>query len=105
MGETVKLATTDGNQISAYVARPQSAGKAGLVVVQEIFGVNSHIRSVTDRFAGAGGLQHRAPQRFLGAAQLRLDLGQPIPKVAQTVRHLGQLLLAELAHAQFDLSD
>ena len=60
MGETVQLTTTDGEQISAYVARPPAGhdsptGKlAGLVIVQEIFGVNPHIRSVTDRFAGDG---------------------------------------------------
>ena len=54
MGETVSLKTSDDKQIAAYVARPAAAGKAGIVVVQEILGVNSHIRSVTDRFAAAG---------------------------------------------------
>lgn len=54
MGETVSLTTRDDKRISAYVARPGAAGKAGLVVVQEILGVNSHIRSVSDRFAAEG---------------------------------------------------
>lgn len=54
MGETVSLKTSDDKQIAAYVARPAAAGKAGIVVVQEILGVNSHIRSVTDRFAAVG---------------------------------------------------
>ncbi len=53
-GEKISLNTSDGKQISAYVARPAAAAAAGVVVVQEIFGVNSHIRSVTDRFASAG---------------------------------------------------
>lgn len=54
MGETISLKTADDKQISAYVARPAAGGKAGIVVVQEIFGVNSHIRSITDRLAEAG---------------------------------------------------
>ena len=60
MGETVQLTTTDGKQISAYVAHPSidparaTQNAAGLVIVQEIFGVNPHIRSVTDRFASDG---------------------------------------------------
>ncbi|MFT3754927.1 MAG: dienelactone hydrolase family protein [Pseudoxanthomonas sp.] len=53
-GEKIALHTSDGKQISAYVARPAAAATAGVVVVQEIFGVNSHIRSVTDRLASAG---------------------------------------------------
>lgn len=54
MGETVKLQAADGHQLDAYVARPQGEPMAGLVVVQEAFGVNSHIRSVTDGFAKDG---------------------------------------------------
>lgn len=54
MGETIPLRAAGGSSLSAYVARPAAVGKAGVVVVQEIFGVNSHIRSVTDRLAAAG---------------------------------------------------
>ena len=46
------LTTQDGKQISAY--RQGEGQDIGLVVLQEIFGVNSHIRSVVDRFAKAG---------------------------------------------------
>ncbi|WP_235499591.1 dienelactone hydrolase family protein [Frateuria sp. Soil773] len=46
---------TAGTQcIGAYLAQPQGRPKGGLVVIQEIFGVNAHIRSVADRFAEAG---------------------------------------------------
>ena len=54
MSEWVKLKASDGHELSAYVARPQSETKAALVVVQEIFGVNAHIRSVADGYAKDG---------------------------------------------------
>ena len=54
MGESVKLKANDGNELSAYVARPEGTPKGAVVVVQEIFGVNSHIRSVADGFAKEG---------------------------------------------------
>lgn len=54
MSETVKLKASDGHELDAYVAKPAGQPLGGLVVVQEIFGVNSHIRSVADRFAREG---------------------------------------------------
>jgi carboxymethylenebutenolidase len=53
MGEMIKLQATDGHLLSAYTAGPVEA-RHGLVVAQEIFGVNHHIRSVCDRFAEDG---------------------------------------------------
>ncbi len=53
MGSTITLTAADGHTLSAYVAGPDGATRA-LVVVQEIFGVNSHMRSVCDRFAAEG---------------------------------------------------
>jgi carboxymethylenebutenolidase len=54
MGETTSLRAGDGHELSAYVARPAGEPIAGLVVVQEIFGVNRHIRSVADGYARDG---------------------------------------------------
>jgi carboxymethylenebutenolidase len=54
MGEHVKLQASDGHELDAYVARPAGEPIAGLVVIQEAFGVNSHIRSVTDGWAKDG---------------------------------------------------
>jgi carboxymethylenebutenolidase len=54
MGEHGKLRAFDGLELDAYVARPAGEPIAGLVVVQEAFGVNRHIRSVTDGFAKDG---------------------------------------------------
>ena len=53
MGETIGLESADGHTFSAYRAGPDQA-RRGLVVVQEIFGVNGHIRNVCERFAAAG---------------------------------------------------
>jgi carboxymethylenebutenolidase len=49
----IELTAADGHTFQAYVAGGDDP-PAGIVVVQEIFGVNSHVRSVTDRLAGAG---------------------------------------------------
>jgi len=56
MSETpyVTLKAADGHELSAYVARPAVEAAGGLVVVQEIFGVNAHIRSVADGYAKDG---------------------------------------------------
>ncbi|MGA8617083.1 MAG: dienelactone hydrolase family protein [Candidatus Sulfotelmatobacter sp.] len=53
--ENVELAVADGTRMMAYVARPQQGGPhPGLLLFQEAFGVNHHIRSVSDRFAAEG---------------------------------------------------
>jgi carboxymethylenebutenolidase len=54
MGTTISLTASDGFELSAYRAEPEGPARGGVVVVQEIFGVNSHIRSVADRYAAAG---------------------------------------------------
>jgi len=54
MGEKIKLTASDGFELSGYLARADGAGKGAIVVVQEIFGVNAHIREICDRFAEAG---------------------------------------------------
>ena len=54
MSESIILHASDGHSLSAYVARPAGQPIAGLVIIQEIFGVNAHIRSVADGFANDG---------------------------------------------------
>ena len=54
MGTHLTLTSADTFQLGAYRADPQGAPKGAIVVIQEIFGVNSHIRSVCDRFAAEG---------------------------------------------------
>jgi carboxymethylenebutenolidase len=53
MSETI-LTAGDGHKLEAYVARPSGNPIAGLVVIQEIFGVNRHIRSIADSYAKDG---------------------------------------------------
>ncbi|HEY4163007.1 MAG TPA: dienelactone hydrolase family protein [Dongiaceae bacterium] len=54
MGKAIELKAKDGFTLGAYRADPTGTPKGGLVVIQEIFGVNKHIRSVCDRFAEQG---------------------------------------------------
>lgn len=54
MGEMITLTAEDGHRLAAYRATPAGTPRGALVVVQEIFGVNSHIRNVTDKFAADG---------------------------------------------------
>jgi carboxymethylenebutenolidase len=54
MGNFIELKAADGLAIQAYVAQPAGQPRGGVVVVQEIFGVNSHIRSVADGYAAQG---------------------------------------------------
>ena len=53
MGRMIELTAADGHTLGAYQAGPEDAG-SGLVIVQEIFGVNGHMRRVCDRFAAEG---------------------------------------------------
>ena len=53
MGELIQLRSKAG-EIGGYLATPKGAPKGGVVVIQEIFGVNPHIRAVTDKFASDG---------------------------------------------------
>jgi carboxymethylenebutenolidase len=50
----IRLTSTDGHEFDAYRANPSGPPRGAVVVIQEIFGVNSHIRSICDRLAAAG---------------------------------------------------
>jgi len=54
MGEFTPLMARDGHEFQAYLAAPAGRPCGAVVVIQEIFGINGHIRSVTDGFAAAG---------------------------------------------------
>jgi len=87
MGTFVTLTASDGFGLAAYRADPDGVPRAGLVVVQEIFGVNGHIRSVADRFAEHGYLAI-APALFdrvqrgveLGYTQADIEQGAAIAR-------------------------
>jgi carboxymethylenebutenolidase len=72
--EKVELAVADGTRMAAYVARPDKSGPhPGLLLFQEAFGVNHHIRNVCERFAAEGfvviapELFHRTAPGFEGS--------------------------------------
>jgi carboxymethylenebutenolidase len=81
--ETIPISSGD-TEILAYLAEPSRPGRFGaVVVIQEVFGVNSHIREVTERLAGAGyvaiapHIYHRqAPGFEVGYTQADLELGR-----------------------------
>jgi carboxymethylenebutenolidase len=73
MGKHIDLTAADGHKFSAYVAEPAGKPKGALIIVMEIFGVNSHIRKVTDDYAAAGYLAI-APA-FFDRVQRGLDVG------------------------------
>ena len=54
MGTKIELTATDGHKFDAYLAESSDPARGAIVLVQEIFGVNSHIRSVADDYAAQG---------------------------------------------------
>jgi len=73
MGRMIELTASDNRKLSAYRADPAGKPRGGLVVIQEIFGVNSHMKSVADGFAADGYLAI-APALF-DRVQSNVDLG------------------------------
>ena len=63
MGQQIELRAADGFALGAWESTPTGAPKGGVVVIQEIFGVNGHIRDVVDGYAAAG-YAAVAPQIF-----------------------------------------
>ncbi|NOX50082.1 MAG: dienelactone hydrolase family protein [Gammaproteobacteria bacterium] len=96
MGENISLAASGDFELGAYVAKPQGEAKGAVVVIQEIFGVNQHIREVTDGYASAGYFAI-APKIFdridkdieLGYAEE--DLGKGVQLAFQELDHATAL--------------
>jgi carboxymethylenebutenolidase len=80
MAEDIRLKSKAG-EIGAYLAKPAGAPKGGIVVIQEIFGVNQHIRKVTDSFA-AQGYVALAP-RFFDHLKPGIELGYTPDTIAE----------------------
>ena len=85
MGTMIKLSASDGFRLAAYRADPQGTPRGGLVVVQEIFGVNSHIRSVCDGYA-ADGYRAIAPALF-DREEKGVELGYTAADIARGREH------------------
>jgi carboxymethylenebutenolidase len=79
MGRMIQLKAADGHTLDAYVAEPSAKARGAVVVIQEIFGVNSHIKAVADGFAADGYLAI-APALF-DRVQRRYETGYSQPEV------------------------
>ena len=106
-GEMIKLVASDGQVLSAYRHLPDERPRAGLVVCQEVFGVNHHVRAVCDQFA-ARGFATVAPALFdriepgielsyreedlARGRELRTALGWdgPVKDVDAAIRHVAE---------------
>ncbi|MCZ0944773.1 MAG: dienelactone hydrolase family protein, partial [Gammaproteobacteria bacterium] len=73
MGHRIELRAADGFELGAWESTPSGTPKGGVVVIQEIFGVNGHIREVVDGYAEAG-YAAVAPQIF-DRAEPNVELG------------------------------
>jgi carboxymethylenebutenolidase len=81
MGKMIELIAADGHKLAAYRADPEGKPRGAIVVIQEIFGVNSHIQSVADGFAADGYLAI-APALF-DRVQRNVDLGYSPEDIAK----------------------
>ena len=94
MGQMIELVAADGFRLAGYRADPAGTPRGGLVVVQEIFGVNGHIRSVCDGYA-ADGYRAIAPALF-DRYQRGVDIGYTPEEIARG-RELKALATADAA--------
>jgi carboxymethylenebutenolidase len=105
LGQQFTLTTTDKHTLGAYRADPQGKAKGAIVVVQEIFGVNHHIRAVCDRLAGLG-YAAVAPAVFDRFVR-DFECGYTPDEIAHARSYLGNLnwdhMMADVAAAQENL--
>jgi carboxymethylenebutenolidase len=81
MGKMIELTAADGHKLAAYRADPSGKPRGAIVVIQEIFGVNSHIKQVADGYA-ADGYVAIAPAMF-DRAQRNFDVGYSPEDIAR----------------------
>jgi carboxymethylenebutenolidase len=107
MGKMIELIAADGFRLSAYRAEPEGGPRGGVVVAQEIFGVNSHIKSVCDGFAKDGYLAI-APALF-DRYERNVDIGYTADDIARgralKVKATTDAALQDIAAARDALSD
>lgn len=93
MGEHTTLMARDGHEFGAYLAAPQGTARGAVVVVQEIFGVNPHIRAVADGYASHGYLAI-APALF-DRVRRGIELGYSPPELQEGLGYMMQLQPAQ----------
>ena len=106
MGTKIRLKAADGHELEAYLAESSGPARGAIVLAQEIFGVNSHIRSVADDYASQG-FQVIAPALF-DRVQPKLELGYNPPDTAQGMKAAREIgmdaalldIAASIGHAR-----
>src|SRR6185295_8191299 len=83
MGEFIRLTAADRFSAGAYIAKPAGKARGGLVVIQEIFGVNAHMKRVADGYAADG--YHVVAPALFDRAERNVDLGYDKPDVDKGV--------------------
>lgn len=94
MGTKVTLTAADGFRLAAYRADPAGPVRGGVVVIQEIFGINHHIRSVCDRLADSG-YRAMAPQVF-DRIEPNFESGYTDPERSRAVAMVGRVDWAKM---------
>ncbi len=89
MGTKIKLKAADGHELDAYLAESSTPARGALVLIQEIFGVNSHIHSVADDYAGQG-FHVMAPALF-DRVQRNVELAYNHTDAAQGMKAARQI--------------
>jgi len=87
-GNAINIKALDGHPLGGYLATPTGTPKAGLLVLQEIFGVTAHMRHVTDDFAAHG---------YLALAPALFDRVAPGTELPYTRIDEGRALMQKLA--------
>ncbi len=107
MGTQVKLTAEDGHSLDAYRADPAGPPKGGIVVIQEIFGVNSHVQSVADLYAEKGYVAI-APALF-DRIETGIDLGYNMEGATKGREIMGKLdlddVIKDVAAAAKEIKD
>ena len=89
MGTKIKLTATDRHKFDAYVAESSGPARGAIVLIQEIFGVNTHIRLVADDYAGQG--FHVIVPALFDRVQPNLELGYNPADMAQGMKAARQI--------------
>ena len=89
MGSMIELKAADGHKLAAYRAESAGTARGAVVVIQEIFGVNSHVKAVADGYAKDGYLAI-APAMF-DRAQRGYDTGYSQPEIQAGIAAMQKL--------------
>jgi len=106
MNTKIKLKAADGHALDAYLAESSGPARGAIVLIQEIFGVNSHIRSVADDYATQG--FHVIAPALFDRVQPNLELGYNPADTGQGMKAARQIgmdaavedVAASIAHAR-----